>query len=91
VASPLVNQPVASCKVSQSEANPKAGELGTRLEASKLKASPHLDVGFVELVIGLSSDEGISRGQIGGLLVQRREDVSSALLVPFMVPCYKKY
>jgi hypothetical protein len=42
-----VNQPVASCKVSQSEANPKAGKLGTGLEVGKPKASPRLDVGFV--------------------------------------------
>jgi hypothetical protein len=82
--SPLVSQPMASPKAVQPEANPEASRLEASPEAGKLGDSPRLDIGLVESAIGISSDEGISRGQISRLLVQRLEDVSLALSVSFV-------
>jgi hypothetical protein len=87
--SPLVSQPMASPKAVQPEANPEASRLEASPEAGKLGDSPRLDIGLVESAIGISSDEGISRGQISRLLVQRLEDVSLALSVSFVASCYK--
>jgi hypothetical protein len=56
-------------------------------KAKLLEASDHLDVGLVKLTLDVSSDQGLSHGQIAGMQVEQREHVSFAVFILFVAFC----